>query len=68
MSLEDHNTSNLPELTPISSNQRVQKTIQNSTTTTVASFVNVSLKTLIKQQAVMSSNIYKFTNTFCEQL
>ena len=68
MSLEDDKTSNLPELTPISSNQRVQKSTQNSTTTTVASFVNVSLKTLRKQQAVMSSNIYKFTNTFCEQL
>ena len=47
MSLEDDDTSNLPELTPTSSNQRVQKTIQNSAITKVDSSVNVSLKTFI---------------------
>ena len=35
MSLEDYDTSNLPELTAVNLNQRVEKTIQNSTTTTV---------------------------------
>ena len=68
MSLEDDDTSNLPELTPVSSNQCAQKAIQNSTITTVGSSVNVSLKTLIEQQAVMYSNIDKFKNTFCHQL
>ena len=68
MSLEDDNTSTLPELTPISSNQHVKKSIQNSALTTVDSSVNVSLKTLIEQQASMSSNIDKLTNTFCNQL
>ena len=67
MSLED-DTGNFSWLTPISSNQRVQKTIQNSTITTIDSSVNISLKTLTEQQAVMSSNIDKFTNTFCDQL
>ena len=67
MSLEDGDTSNLPELTPVSSNQHVKKAIQNSTITTVDSSVNVSLKALIEQQTAMSSNIDKFTNTFCNQ-
>ena len=67
MSLEDDNTSTLPELPPISSNQHVKKSIQNSALTTVDSSVNVSLKTLIEQQASMSSNIDKLTNTFCNQ-
>ena len=35
MSQEDDDTSNLPELTPISSNQHVKKAIQNSAITTV---------------------------------
>ena len=64
----DGDTSNLPELTPTSSNQHVKKTIQNSFITTVDSSVNVSLKILIEQQAAMSSNIDKLTNTFCDQL
>lgn len=62
MSLEGDDTSNLIELTPISSNQRVQKAIEKSIITTVDSSVDVSLKTLIKQQAAMPSNIDKFTN------
>ena len=62
MSLEGDDTSNLIELTPISSNQRVQKAIEKSIITTVDSSVDVSLKTLIKQQATMPSNIDKFTN------
>ena len=68
MSLEDDDTSNLPELTQISSNQHVKKAIQNSATTTADSSVNVSLKTIIEQQTAMSSNIDKLTNTFCNQL
>ena len=68
MSLEDDDTSNLPELTPISSDQDFKKDIQNSAITTVDSSVNVSLKTLIVQQAAMSSNIDKLKNTFCNQL
>ena len=68
MSLEDDDTSNLPELTPISLNQHVKKAIQNSAITTVDSPVNVSLKTLIEQQADMYSNIDKLKNTFCDQL
>ena len=68
MSLEDDYTSNLPKLTPISSNKHVKKVIQNSTITTVNSSVNVSLKTLKEQQAAISSNIDKLTNTFCDQL
>ena len=67
MSLED-DTGHFSWLTPISSNQRVQKTIQNSTITAIDSSVNISLKTLTEQQAAMSSNIDKFTNTFCDQL
>ena len=35
MSLKDDETSNLLQLTQITSNQRVQKTIQNSTIKTV---------------------------------
>ena len=62
MSLEGDDTSNLIELTPISSNQRVQKAIEKSIITIVDSSVDVSLKTLIKQQAAMPSNIDKFTN------
>ena len=62
MSLEGDDASNLIELTPISSNQRVQKAIEKSIITTVDSSVDVSLKTLIKQQATMPSNIDKFTN------
>ena len=68
MSLEDDDTSNLPELTPISSNQHAKKAIQNSAITTVDSSVNVSLKTLIEQQAAMSSNIDKLTYISCYQL
>ena len=62
MSLEGDDASNLIELTPISSNQRVQKAIEKSIITIVDSSVDVSLKTLIKQQAAMPSNIDKFTN------
>ena len=51
MSLEDDDTSNLPEYTLINSNQHVKKAIQNSAITTVDSSINVSLKTLIEQQA-----------------
>ena len=43
MSPEDDDTNNLPELTPISSNQHVKKVVQNSAITTVDSCVNVSL-------------------------
>ena len=68
MSVENDDTSNLPEFTPTSSNQCVQKTIQNSTITTVDGSVNVSQKTLIQQQAAMSSNTDKFRSTFCDQL
>ena len=68
MSLQDDDTSSLPELTPISSNQHIKKAVQNSATTTVDSSVNISLKTLTEQQATMSSNIDKLTNTFCDQL
>ena len=56
MSLEDYDTSNLPELSPISSNQHVRNATQNSAITTVDSSVNVSFKTLIEQQATISSN------------
>ena len=68
MSLQDDDTSNLPELTPISSNQHIKKSVQNSAITTVDSSVNISLKTLTEQQATMSSNIDKLANTFCNQL
>ena len=64
MSLEDDDTSDLPELTPIISNQHVKKVDQNSAITIVDSSVNVSLKT----QAAMSLNIDKLTNTFSDQL
>ena len=40
MSLEDDDTSNLPELTPIISNQHVRKVIQIYAITTVDSSVN----------------------------
>ena len=68
MSQEDDDTSNLPELTPISSNQHVKKAIQNSAISTVDSSVTVSLKRLTEQQAAMSLNIDKLTNSFCDQL
>ena len=68
MSLEDDDTSNLPELTPISSNQHAKKVVRNSAITTVDSSVNVSLKTLIEQQPGVYSNIDKLTNAFCDQL
>ena len=68
MSLEDDDTSNLPEFTTINSNQRVQKTLRNSTITTADNYFNVSLKTLIKQQAAMSLTTDKLINTFCDQL
>ena len=58
----------LPELTPISSNQHVQKANQNSIITIVDSSVNVNLKTLIEHKAATSSNTDELTNTFCEQL
>ena len=45
----------------------VLEAIQSSAIT-VDSSVNVSLKTLIEQQATMPSNIDKLTNTFCDQL
>ena len=54
MSLEDDDTSNLPELNPINSNQHVKKAIQNSVITKADTSVNVSLKTFIEQQAAMS--------------
>ena len=66
-SIEDDNTTNLAELTPISSNQHVKKAIQNFAITTVDSSVSVSLKTLTEQQATMSSNIDKLINTSCNQ-
>ena len=50
MSLEDDDTSNLSELTPISSNQHAKKAVQNSAVTTVDSSVNVSLKTLMSSK------------------
>ena len=50
MSLEDDDTSNLSELTPISSNQHAKKAVQNSAVTTVDSSVNVSLKTLMSNK------------------
>ena len=50
MSLEDDDTSNLSELTPISSNQHVKKAVQNSAVTTVDSSVNVSLKILMSSK------------------
>ena len=59
---------NLPELTPISSNQHVKKIVQDSAITTVDSSGNVSLKTLTEQQVAMFLNIYKLANTFCDQL
>ena len=68
MSLEDADTNNLSELTPISSNQHVKKAIQNSAIPTVDSSVTVSSKTIIEEQAAMFSNIDKLTNTFCNQL
>ena len=66
MSLKDDGTSNLPELTPISSNQHVKKATQDSFITIVDSSVNVRLKTLTEQQAAMSLNIDKLTYTFCD--
>ena len=66
MSLEDDDTSNLSQITPISSHQLLKKAIENSTITTVDSSDNVSLKTLVEQQAAISPNIDKFTNTFCD--
>ena len=66
MSLEDDDTSNLPQVTPISSHQHLKKAIENSTITTVDSSDNVSLKTIVEQQADISPNIDKFTNTFCD--
>ena len=68
MSPEDDDASNLLELTPVSSNQHVKQAIQNSPITRVDGSDNVSLKTLIEQQASMSSNINKLANTFCNQL
>ena len=68
MYLEHDDTSNLPELTLISSNQHVKKVLQNSAITTVDSFVNVSLKILIEQQAALSPSIDKLRNTFCYKL
>ena len=68
MSLENDDTNNLPEFAPINSNQRVQKTIQNSSIASVDSSVNVNLKTIILQHVAISSIIDKFTNTFCDQL
>ena len=66
MSLEDDDTSNLPELTSISSNQHVKNAIKNSAITTVDSSVNVSLKTVIclAQPVVVSppaTNVAKTT-------
>ena len=58
----------LLQLAQIISSKRVKKAIQNSAITTVDSSVNVSFKTLIEQQAAISSNIDKLTNTFCNQL
>ena len=51
ISLEDDDTSNLPEFNPINSNQHVKKAIQKSAITKADTSVNVSLKTLIEQQA-----------------
>ena len=64
MSFENDGASNLPELTPITSNQYVK----NSTITKGDSSASVSLKTFIEQQAAIPSNIDKLTNTFCDQL
>ena len=68
MSLEDDATSDLPELTPIISNQHVKKVDQNYAITIVDNSVNVSLKTPTEHQAAMSLNIDKLTNTFSDQL
>ena len=68
MSLEDDDPGNLLELIPISLNQHVKSAIQNSTIITVDSSANVGLKTFIKQQATISSNIYKFINNVCDRL
>ena len=48
MYLEDDDTSNLPELTPISSNQHVKKAVQNSVMRKVDSSADINLKTLIE--------------------
>ena len=64
MSPQHDYTTNIPELTPINSDQCVQKSIQDSTITTVYSSVNEGLKTLIEHEATMSLNIGKITNTF----
>ena len=64
MSFENDGASNLPELTPITSNQHVK----NSTITKGDSSASVSLKAFIEQQAAIPSNIDKLTNTFCDQL
>ena len=68
MSLEDDDTSNLPELTPINSNQHVKKVIQNSAITAVDSSVNVKLEDTYRAASCLSSNIDKLANTFCNQL
>ena len=62
MSLEDDNTSNLPEATPIGSNQHIKKAVQNSAVTKAGNSFKVSLNTIIKQQAAMFSNIDDLTN------
>ena len=48
MSLEDDDTSNLPEFTPICSNQHVKKAVQNSAMRKVDSSADINLKTLIE--------------------
>ena len=60
MSLEDDGTSNLPELTPISSNQHVQKGIQNSTITTVHTSRGSS-STSFQEQSLVVKTRYKET-------
>ena len=63
----DNDTSNLPEFTPVSSNQRVKKPFRTprTTITTVYNSVNLRLQALIEQQAALSSNAGNITNTFC---
>ena len=68
MSLEDSDTSHLPELTPIRPNQHVKKNIQISTMTAVDDCVNVTLETLWEQQTAISLNTDNLTNTFYDQL
>ena len=67
MSPENADNSNLPEVTKISSNQHVKKQFKTPLSQQLI-VVNVNLRTPTEQQAVMSSNTDKLTNTFYDQL